>query len=642
MLKLIILSFLTTHLQAKAQNSPSSARLVSPLQRVLPDSRVDIGVHITLQKGWHTYWQNPGDIGKSLQWTHPPSLSMSSMIWPLPQRRQTQKWNHFIYENEALIKRSLYIPKNAQDKFSVSSKIRWLICKIICKPVSRDVHLDFSIGQPLNSPAGRKIFQKFIYPNPSNLSGAIERKKEKDVIRIQSSENFELIDFFPIQSLSHTAPKTEQISSSSYEVSLPKSKSLKDTKALIVFKRNKKTQADEISFSNQSRPLIFILIMAFIGGLILNLMPCVLPVVFLKFYHTASIPRGKLIGSSLSYGAGIIFSFLVLAFFIQFLKTGGQAVGWGFQMESPFFVSFLILLFALISFSFLDLFSIPVFFQKSKTQDTLAGSFLSGLLITAAASPCTAPFMGTAIGYAFSRSTVEVLFVFSSLGFGTAFPYFLLCSFPKLLKYFPHPGSWNQKLKKAMSIPMLSTLVWLFSILSHLTASHLMVSLGAGLLMTALALWLKKNQYIKKGIFIGLICLSALLILYVHTSFYAEKLKHTPSQAKNVFSMDRLHQIREKSGVLLYFTAPWCLSCQVNEWTTLKDQGVLRFLHQNNIVLMKVNWNPENTDIEKIFKRHKRAGIPFTLFFPSGEKPEIILPEILAPKILMNILKNNK
>ncbi len=644
MIKILILFFFINTLHAQAdewQRKPSHAKLISPFQRVQPDSYIDVGVYITLKKGWYTYWQNPGDIGQSLQWSSPSSPLISSLIWPIPQRIRTQQWINFIYKNTVLIKRSLYVPKNTQNKLSISSTIRWLICKTACIPMSQDVHLDLSIGEPLKNPASQKIFQNFIYPEPLNLTGTIERQKGKDIVSIQSSENFKLIDFFPIHNLSHEAPVIEKTYSSSFSVSLSRSKSLKNTKALVVFKRDKKIQADEIHLSDQSNPLIFILIMAFLGGLILNFMPCVLPVVFLKFYHTASIPKGKLIASSLSYGAGIILSFLSLAFLIQLLKTGGQAVGWGFQMASPLFVSILILLFTFISFSFLDLFSIPVFLKKSKTKDTIIGSFLSGLLITATASPCTAPFMGTAVGYAFSRSIIEILFVFSSLGLGMAFPYLLLCFFPKLLKYFPHPGSWNQKLKKAMSIPMLAAAVWLLSILSHLIELHMVISFIIALILLTLALWLKKNQYIKQWIFIGLLCLSALLILRIHTVFYLENLKQS-SLTSNSFSITNLNQLREQQAVLLYFTAPWCLSCQVNEWTTLKDKEVLEFLNQKKIILMKVNWDPDNSDISQIFEKHKRAGIPFTLFFPLGDKPEMILPEILTPQLLMSILENNK
>ncbi|MDE0152190.1 MAG: protein-disulfide reductase DsbD family protein [Bdellovibrionales bacterium] len=640
--KILILffAFHAFQVQAGEEQQASQAQLISPLQRVQADSFIDIGVYITLQKGWHTYWQNPGDIGQSLQWNHPSSISMSSLIWPIPQRMATQQWTNFIYKNKLLVKRKLYVPKDVQDTFSISSKITWLICKTSCVPMSQNVQLNLSIGEPLKDPSSHKIFQGFTYPESLDLTGTIERQKKRDILSIQSQKAFQLIDFFPINNLSNQPPVIEQSGPSSYVLSLPKSKKLYNNKALIVLKRDHKIQAEEIHLSPQSNySLLLILTMAFIGGLILNFMPCVLPVVFLKFYHTASIPRSKLIASSLSYGAGIILSFISLAFLIQLLKRGGQAVGWGFQMESPLFVSLLILLFTLISFSFLDLFSIPVFLKKSKTKDNIIGSFLSGLLITATASPCTAPFMGTAVGYAFSRSLLEILFVFSSLGLGMASPYLLLCFFPKLLKYFPHPGSWNQKLKYAMSIPMLAASVWLLSILYYLIEPHLVISFVIALTLLALALWLKKNQYLKQWVFIGLLLTSALLVLRMHTSFYLKNLKQKSLQAGKTFSIEKLNQIRKQNPVLLYFTAPWCLSCQVNEWTTLKDKEVLEFLNQNNIVLMKINWSPDNADMSQIFEKHKRAGIPFTLFFPLEEKPEVILPEVLTPQILMNTIK---
>lgn len=621
------------------QNNPSQARLISPFKRVQPGRSIDIGVYITLKKGWHTYWKNPGDIGQSLRWPESSSLSMSSLLWPVPQKIITQGRISFIYKKHLLVKRQIHIPKESENNISISSTLQWLICKKSCIPMKQKVQINLPLGKPLKDLFSMKIFQKFIYPQTLGLTGRVERQKNKDVLFLQSSKPFELMEFFPIQNLSHQAPVIKQSSPSSFTLSLPQSKKLQNNKALVVLKKNNKVQAEEVHFSLQNNSFILMLMMAFLGGLILNFMPCVLPVVFLKFYHTASIPRKKLISSSLLYGAGIILSFLSLAFFIQLLKTGGQAAGWGFQMESPLFVSFLIMLFTLISLNFLELLPLPVFLKKSKIQDSFAGSFFSGLLITATASPCTAPFMGAALGYAFSRSLLEIFMIFSSLGLGMASPYFLLCFFPKCLKYLPHPGSWNQKLKQAMSLPMLISAVWLCSILHQLIGLKLLIVFVTALILLSLALWLKKHQGIKKQVFIGLTGLSALLVL--HTVFYAKKFNN-PLQAKKAFSIERFNQIHQKNSVLLYFTAPWCLSCQVNEWTTFKNKEVLEFLKQNKISLMKIQWDPENPDISKIFEKHQRAGIPFTLFFPVGDNPEIILPEILTPRLLINLLKKNK
>ena len=451
MIKIFILFFLINTFQAQAaelQNKPSQAKLISPFQRVQADSSIDIGIYITLKKGWYTYWQNPGDIGQSLQWNHPLSFSMSSLSWPIPQRIQTQRWINFIYKNNVLVKRNLYVPKNVQNNLSISSTIRWLICKTSCIPMNQDVRLDLSIGDPLKNPRSQKIFQKFIYPEPLDLTGSIERKKEKDILSIQSPEKFELIDFFPIHNLSHEAPVIEKTNASSYTLSLSKSKKLYETKALVVLKRDGKIQANEMNLSHQSNPFILILIKGFSWRFDFKFYALctacsffkILPYSFL-YLEENSLPHPSLMELEL-------FSlFLFWLFFIQLLKTGGQAVGWGFQMASPFFVSILILLFTFISFSFLDLLSIPVFLKKSKIKDNVIGSFLSGLLITATASPCTAPFMGTAIGYAFSRSTLEILFVFSSLGLGMASPYLLLCFFSKIFEIFPTPRIMESKTK---------------------------------------------------------------------------------------------------------------------------------------------------------------------------------------------------
>ena len=216
MIKLIVLSLLINALYAQAdekQSELSQATLISPLQRVQPDSYIDVGIYITLKKGWYTYWQNPGDIGQSLQWQYLSSFSMSSLVWPIPQRITTQQWTNFIHRNHLLVKRKLYIPKDIENKFSISSKISWLICKTSCVPMNQEVHLDLPIGESMKNSSSSKIFQQFIYPEPLDLTGTIERQKKKDILSIQSSKAFTLIDFLPVKNLSNQIPRYTTIQS---------------------------------------------------------------------------------------------------------------------------------------------------------------------------------------------------------------------------------------------------------------------------------------------------------------------------------------------------------------------------------------------------------------------------------------------
>ena len=337
---------------------------------------------------------------------------------------------------------------------------------------------------------------------------------------------------------------------------------------------------------------------------------------------------------------GVIFSFMLLAFLVVLLKKGGSSIGWGFQMQSSYFLLGIIFLFVLISFNFIGWFpfnlpSIP-FFHRGKN---LFKHFLTGILSTTAASPCTVPFMGAAMGYAFSGNTIQISMIFLFLGLGLSFPYLLLSIFPKWVQHIPSPGNWSTKLKHFMAFPMLATCMWLIHLFNKQEPENLLLLLFS-LLFLALGFWLlnniKKRTYLKW--FFRLII--SISLIYPFLQLYQGKAVNAPSISWETFSIEKMEKLRsEEQAVFVNFTAEWCLTCKFNEQITFKNKKVIQFFTDKKIRSLKGDWTHKNPEISIILKSYRRSGIPFYLYFPPKSKsPAILLPEILTPNILLKNL----
>lgn len=341
-----------------------------------------------------------------------------------------------------------------------------------------------------------------------------------------------------------------------------------------------------------SPSFLIMLAFGFLGGLILNLMPCVFPILMLKVFQVVHSHQEKTARSSLLlYVLGVLVSFWILALIILSLQAAGHVVGWGFQLQSPTFTLFLISLFTLMGVYFLGLLPMPSFkFLNAgqglaQRQDHI-GAFFTGVLAVVVASPCTAPFMGAAMGYALSRSAPEVLAIFTSLGFGLSFPFLLLALFPKSLSWLPKPGAWMMYFKKLMALPLFATALWL-----------------------------------------GWVFTQQLTPISTEDGYW------------ETFTPEKVEDMKSHQPVFVNFTASWCISCQVNERIAFQNEEVKTFIKDHNIKMLKADWTQKNPEIADILRSYGRAGVPLYLFFtPENQKP-LILPEVLTPQILIHQLK---
>ncbi len=662
----------------------SDIKLVSPYKSILKNTKkIPVGLWLSLSGGWHSYWQNPGQSARALKalWIPPEGgFSVSRLNWPLPERIKFSSFIQFVYKNSFLLTAELSTNQDTwtinRNSITLKAQADWLICREVCVPLSQQVEKTWPVvrggldGEEIKDPYWSAVFAKWSRLLPKTKQSVLKPKQTSNTqyqFQIRTYKKSELTDVFPLSKSRFSFEPPEILLTGGLEHSFLLSSAGRgqfdlsaDGRVLAVFKSDNKRKGF-IHDTAKSSLLFWFLLLAFLGGVILNFMPCVLPVVFLKFSYVLEQQKtGGIILGNLFYSAGVICSFIFLAGVLVFLKKGGQSLGWGFQMQSPYFLVGLIFLFVLISVAFMGRlpFSPPSlpFFQGGKNNFK---HFLTGVLSTAVASPCTAPFMGAATGYAFSEDPFEVILVFLFLGLGLSFPYLLLSIFPKWIQYVPRPGAWNHKLKQFMAFPMLATAIWLIYMLIRQMPKqlpHLLFSL----LTLALAFWLlnqKKERHffttslkerektpclknsIKKICFSFFACALILCsFVYPFVSIYRGERNTQPVGISwSDFSLQKVELLRKEGKTLfINFTADWCLTCKWNERVTFKNQKVIQFFKEQNIYALKGDWTNKNPEIAAFLERYGRAGIPFYLYI--SPQKSVLLPELLTPSRLINRL----
>jgi len=430
--------------------------------------------------------------------------------------------------------------------------------------------------------------------------------------------------------------------------------------------------ADAVKMGGAAK-LLLMLALAFAGGLILNLMPCVLPVLSLKifdFVKRAGESRWKIFSHGLTFTAGVLVSFWILAGLLLILRSGGQQLGWGFQLQSPAFLIVLCALFFFFSLNLFGVFELGYMFTRiggTGTQSGHAGSFLAGVTATVVATPCTAPFMGSAMGYAFSQPAYYAMLVFTFLGLGMAAPYLLLSGFPGLMRFLPKPGEWMEHLKQFMGFPLLATALWLAWVLGHQAGVDALVALLFILLLAGISAWIlgkwtALHRTTPVRVVAGLMALVVFFPAFILVLVYLDQIRSVhPASAMGggttgggttlavpeggiawePFSEERLAALTTNGKpVFVDFTADWCLSCKVNERVAFGSTEVTQKFRELGLAVLKADWTSRDEAISRALSRYGRNSIPlYVLYFGSGPNDFLLLPEVLSPGILLDALK---
>ena len=644
-----------------------SIKLISPYKQVKKGADFLIGIQIKMEKNWYTYWSYPGDFGITpyLEIPSLKSVQIKQLSFPHPQRKrfllEKKSFYSFVYYNELLIPLKALIQNDYQkDSLALNLNLEWGICKEVCLSKKSSVQLNLKIGPDFQEDKNQKITfdsRENHSPQPAkalNLKTNFIETETKQLLSFFFESEINCLDLLPRSRLDFSTQKpklTKQTADScSFEIMKTKS-SAGSLSGLLVYSQNQQIQS--IWFSSHKKEnfaLLWFIVMAFLGGLILNFMPCVLPIIFLKFYNNLEIKdfsRKKQLLLNGSYSAGVILSFLVLALFIFISKKTGESLGWGFHLQSPLFVSLLALLFTVMGFYLLEAFSfsspkLPKLFKDQK----IFSHFLTGVLSTTAASPCTVPFMASAMGFAFSRSYLEVFSIFFFLGLGLSSPYLLLSLFPQILRYIPSPGAWSQLVKKLFSIPLFLTSLWLISILYlQINSTSFLFTLLIFPLLTAGIFLPKKlsNLFFKKSLSFGSIFLILCILIFQSRFTHFEnspRLEKDPLADSRWQAFDEnkvLYDQTKGKNIFIAFGAEWCITCKFNE-RIFKTTDFESLVNKYKIQLYYGDWTNKIHSITSFLERQSRQGVPFYIFY-KGEERLFLFPAVLTQKNFLEKLE---
>ena len=643
-------------------DSNSSVEILSKEIVKISEDEYLIGVKFKFDQGWHTYWINPGDSGEKAKfdWNLPEGYKISNPKWPAPSTIPYPPLMTYGYENEVIILFSLYKEIGSVKKGEITLNSEWLACADICLPQSGTTKINLNEIVSSNFKTESKILKvknnlpkKYPYlisaslkDNELNLSGQMNEK-------FKDSE----IYFFPYDQnlISHTAIQNSEIGKNSFTHKVLRS-NLKilspNIKGVISFKSDDEINSFYFSSNNVSSEnkfsslnLLIALFSAFIGGLLLNLMPCVFPVISLKIFNFIEIANNKreVLFHGMSFSIGSIVTFISIGLIILILKIFGEEIGWGFQLQSPIFVSLLIYLFALLFLNFIGLFKIPNFFGKfgTKTSDTNSykSSFGTGVLAVAVATPCTAPFMGSALGLALTQPNFFSILIFLFLGIGFSLPYLIISLFPGTLSYLPKPGNWMETFRQIMAIPIFLTILWLIWILSNQISFINLMSVMLGVSFILLLCFIKEIvTFLKVSSKFNIPTSAILLIFSLYLLPFNSEIDNL---SKSDISLEKIENLSKKGPLFINFTADWCITCKVNEQIALSGNDFKSMIAGQNINYLKIDWTNKDPNVNKLIETYGRSGIPLYVFYPYEEYGPVILPEVLNKSILEKYLREN-
>ena len=682
--------------QAGMSTRPNSAPakkveidLISDVAAIEPGKPFWVGLRQRIAPHWHTYWKNPGDSGEPthIKWTLPDGFLASEIYWPIPDVIPVGSLINYGYSDEVLLLTKITAPKNfVNAPVEIKATANWLVCEKICIPESGEAQLRFDDvtatgGSSASSPDAEAIANAVrALPKSSPWPVRVEVSKDKLRLRIDDAEfdanHLKSMRFFPDTwgIINISAEQTLSWQNGSPSLTLQRGE-LKDEKidkldGLLVVKETLEGEGVRNGFviSAHAQPISEIgvktsplnvglwqaLLFAFLGGAILNLMPCVFPVLSLKALTLARHGEGEMEerkNHGLAYLAGVLVSFLVFGFILIAVREAGAVFGWGFQFQSPAFVLAMAALFFALGLSLSGVFdigtSVAGMGQSLSEQSGLSGSFFTGALASLASTPCTAPFMGAAMGFALTQTAFVTLTVFFMLGLGFAAPMTALSFSTPLARLLPKPGPWMETLKQVLAFPLYASAAWLVWVLSVQTGSWGVLAAAVVLICVGFVAWLIGSPG-RASTTTSLVSIALLVVAGVVGYRLLDRvdMKHMQQQARlapdpvaKPFSKANLQKyLDDGRTVFVNLTAAWCITCKVNEMVALSSERFRDTIRDRNIVYLKGDWTNRDPEITEILKEHGRAGVPLYLLFRNGASEPQVLPQILTESLVVRRL----
>lgn len=689
-----------SHAQTGPQTGPQrteriEAELVPMGQWAVPGSTAIIAIRQKIQPGWHTYWRNPGDSGGPTEadWSLPQGFVAGDIVWPLPERQRLQTLMNYGYSDVVYLPVPVEVPVSAKagESVTLSAKVLFMVCSDeMCVPDELTLAVNMPVGEgapPMNAVHGAAI-QKVLETAPRPAEVTAHAALQDGMLKLSATGGPlaglapEWAYFFPFEGgmIDHAALQQGQRGEGGISLNIVAGRGLKakglaqgiagvlatDLGAWEITASEGEALAgtsgqgalgsgEGAQTNNTSGAAGFVkaALFALLGGLILNLMPCVFPILAMK---AAALGRSAHDPSEarkdgLGFLAGVLVTFVALAGLLLALRAGGQAIGWGFQLQSPAVTAGLSLLMLAVGLNLSGLFHVGGRLQGvgsglAQGKGGVVGAFFTGVLAVVVAAPCTAPFMALALGAALVMPWPLALLVFVMLGLGLALPYVLVSFSPRILSRLPKPGAWMETFRNLLAFPMYGAALWLAWVFARQTGEALGLLFVAGLLL-AFTLWLC-GRYQSGGRRLMLAVAIVAVVITVPATILAMKAPPVPSAVTNDDGKALSSQpwssaavetaLAEGRPVLVNFTADWCVTCKLNERAALSSEGTARAMADTNAVYMVGDWTNRDDAITRELERHGRSGVPLYLLYTPGVAEPRILPQLLTEGLVVKAL----
>lgn len=663
--------------QAVVTTERVTATLMMERPTVAPGDSIWVGLKLEMAPGWHTYWRNPGDSGLAtmINWSLVPGLEVGPIQWPTPERQPYGDLMNFGYSDEVtLLARLSVADESPTGNALLSARITWLVCADICIPEDGSFSIPITVdpSAPQSSTIDGVHLTSVALALPEPVPGLVTASMTPEMLTLDADWT-DIPDgdvtFYPYATylMDNTAPQTVTQTADGFRLTVatvPDPDQLDTLGGLITIGAGESQR----SFAFENAPLtlgaasplaaaiattnmsfVAALLFAFLGGILLNLMPCVLPVLSIKALAIVKHgDSGTTRRDALAYTAGVMASFGVLVAVLLILKAGGDRLGWGFQLQSPGFVTILAYIMFAVGLSLSGVFNIGSglmgFGANWIKDDGPVGSFLTGVLAAVVATPCTAPLMAPAIGYALTQPPLVVIAVFEGLALGLAAPFLLIGFVPAVARALPKPGAWMDTFKQVLAFPMYGAAAWLVWVVAQQVDPMGFAATLAGLILVAFTAWMiGRSTGESRGLGTGLATaalIGAILLASVPQPQVAQTTQ-TSSASLNweSYTPARLEELRAtNTPVFINFTAAWCITCLVNEKAVISTADVKAALENKGVVYLKADWTNRDPAITAALESFGRSGVPLYVLYDAAGQPHV-QPQILTPGAFVEALE---
>ncbi len=649
-----------------AVGETSKLRLISPYSQN-SSKNITIGLEYQMQPGWKTYWKSPGDGGfaQNISWENSSNISDVKILWPTPIKFEILGLTSLGYQDNVTFPLEIEIENEFQD-INLDLHVNYLICKEICIPGDARIFLDIPAGE------------KKINDNYFDVEQALSKLPEKDFSRtylkninanVLEGENLSTIRLqiesekiffnpeiflhtpFGLPVVQHTISYSANNKSITAEFDFNKKLISEDSFPLEVvlkdvnhnFEHLLSAQITKDITNSPMNTFIFYILISLLAGLILNVMPCVFPILSIKLMSVFTVDQGTARVSFLTVALGIVSSFFLLGICFLVLQYFNFSIAWGMQFQKPYFLIFITLIIFLFMMNMFGQFQINL--PQNFSNIAFAGlgnksffkDFFNGFFATLMATPCSAPFVGTAITAAFTQNYITGMSIFLFMGIGMASPYLLIALFPKLVNFLPKPGIWMIYVKYFLGLLLLATVVWLSNILlNFFNIYFLVISLFVLLVIT----------YRRKfPLFKNTITIASIIFIFFSTSLQIFQQHSSSAEEKDwvsFFTVDIDQLVAQDKIIFLDITADWCATCQFNKINVLNSDNIIKQFKENNITLIRADWTKPNESVNLFLEKYDRFGIPFNAFFSKKFPDGILLSELLSEKEIVNAINKIK